>query len=211
MNSILRFGKTKRGDKSSSSSSEDTPDKKRQSKGTVYDRKSSLQVGVSISDIKMSEEDGSSLSNNEILQELRAMRQNQEKLHLALTTQMNDMKRELLGDMDRKLSKIQLNVSSQLNRFDSQLKDLERKVSKFDVVKDKVEAIETQMNAGYIPQGNLAPEAITNPDVNPCDNPEITIIASEVPELPNENCTETAVNIILALGHGVHKAVGSSV
>ena len=167
--------KAKRGDKGSSSSSEsDTPNKK---KHHASDNQ--------LDDIS-EENDGFDL-----ISEIKGLRLGQQRLERILDTKLTEFKAEIRLDMDRKVSAVSSNLSSQINRLDGQIQNLQQKLNEMDVLNDKVNALETQAKAGYLPSANSD---------NPVDNTELTVVCRGVTQKANEDTMEVANEIVESIG-----------
>ena len=184
---MKKLGGQKREKSTSSTSGDDTPVRKKPA-GTV----SSV----------IEESSSMSLMNKEVIdkidflaEEMKKLRHSQDSLQEVISTQISDLRRDLVADIDRRFTKMTTNVHSQMNRLDGQMRSLESKVASLDDLKDRVEALQTQAQAGYLPS-----EHVTD---NPCANPEVTVIASNVPHLYDEDPITVAQHLVSALGEHV--------
>ena len=178
-----KMKRSREGKSSTSSSESDTPSKKKVIQDTTLDITDSDTDTNQLTSIP---EDGKGF---DLISEIRALRNGQDRLELLFRSEMASIKQELHNDIDKRMNKITTSVQSQINKLDGQLKHLEQKLSQLSLVQDKVAALETQAQAGY----NQVVNSKTADDI------ECTVVCQNVHQLPGEDVLQVAGDIIEAL------------
>lgn len=200
------FTRNKRGHKSSSSTSsaDDTPAKKKPASSKTPDSPDIPTISENLL-IEASEMENPVLNPAFVMKKLEAIERKQEEIKNVLTTEMSQLRRDMVADMDRRFQKLSTSVTSHVNRLDGQVKALEREIAAFSLVKDKVEELETKANAGYLGAEGRA-DNDEQPFNEPCDNTNITVVCLNVPETM-ESDLMLANRIVAELGEQVSNNV----